>query len=37
MARLAGEIAAIERELTTLHGAEHAPITAAVEGAQAAL
>jgi chromosome segregation protein len=36
-ARLAGEIEAIERELATLHTAENAPLTAAVEGAQAAL
>src|SRR5450631_1078711 len=35
--RLAGEIAAIERELATLHSADHAPLAAAVEGAQAAL
>jgi chromosome segregation protein len=35
--RLAGEIAAIERELATLHSADNAPLTAAVEGAQAAL
>jgi chromosome segregation protein len=35
--RLAGEIEAIERELATLHTAENAPLTAAVEGAQAAL
>jgi chromosome segregation protein len=37
VARLAGEIAEIERELATLHSAENAPLTAAVEGAQAAL
>jgi chromosome segregation protein len=37
IARLAGEIAEIERELATLQTAENAPLTAAVEGAQAAL
>src|SRR5450830_730256 len=37
IARIAGEIAAIERELATLKSANHAPLTAAVEGAQAAL
>jgi chromosome segregation protein len=35
--RLAGEIGEIERELATLHKGESAPLTAAVEGAQAAL
>ena len=35
--RIAGEIAAIERELATLKSADHAPLAAAVEGAQAAL
>ncbi len=37
VARLAAEIAAIERELATLHSADNTPLTAAVEGAQAAL
>ena len=37
MARLAGEIAAIERELATLKTGDSAPLTAVVEGAQAAL
>ena len=37
IARIAGEIAEIERELATLKSADHAPLTAAVEGAQAAL
>jgi chromosome segregation protein len=36
-ARIAGEISEIERELATLNTAENAPLTAAVEGAQAAL
>src|SRR5664280_140325 len=35
--RIAGEIAAIERELATLKSADHAPLAAVVEGAQAAL
>jgi chromosome segregation protein len=35
--KISSEIAAIERELSTLHGADNAPLTAAVEGAQAAL
>jgi chromosome segregation protein len=35
--RIAGEVAEIERELATLKSANHAPLTAAVEGAQAAL
>ncbi len=37
IARIAGEIAEIERELATLKSVDHAPLTAAVEGAQAAL
>ncbi len=37
VARIAGEIAEIERELATLKRGDHAPLTAAVEGAQAAL
>ena len=37
IARIAAEIAAIERELATLKSGDHAPLTAAVEGAQAAL
>src|SRR5487761_2278623 len=37
VARIAAEIAAIERELATLTSGEHAPLAAAVEGAQAAL
>ena len=37
VARLAGEIETIERELATLHSGESAPLAAAVEGAQAAL
>ncbi len=37
MARIAGEIAEIERELATLKRGDHAPLTKAVEGAQAAL
>jgi chromosome segregation protein len=37
VSRLAGEIAEVERELATLHTPENAPLTAAVEGAQAAL
>ena len=37
IARIATEIAAIERELATLKSGDHAPLTAAVEGAQAAL
>ncbi len=37
IASLSGEVEAIERELTTLHSADHAPLAAAVEGAQAAL
>jgi chromosome segregation protein len=37
VARVSAEIAAIERELAMLHSAESAPLTAAVEGAQAAL
>jgi len=37
MARIAGEIGEIERELATLKSARHAPLAAAVEGAQAAL
>jgi chromosome segregation protein len=37
VAKLAGEIGEIERELATLHTAENAPLTAAVEGAQAAV
>jgi chromosome segregation protein len=37
IARLAGEIGEIERELKTLKSADHAPLAAAVEGAQAAL
>jgi chromosome segregation protein len=36
-AKISSEIAAIERELSTLHSADHAPLAAAVEGAQAAL
>ncbi len=36
-AKIAGEIAAIERELLTLHGGASAPLAAAVEGTQAAL
>ena len=35
--KIASEIAAIERELSTLHGGESPPIAAAVEGTQAAL
>ena len=35
--RIAGEIAEIERELATLKSGDHAPLTKAVEGAQAAL
>ncbi|MGA9002269.1 MAG: chromosome segregation SMC family protein, partial [Pseudolabrys sp.] len=35
--RISSEIAAIERELTTLQSADAAPLTAVVEGAQAAL
>jgi chromosome segregation protein len=35
--KISSEIAAIERELSTLHSADNAPLTAAVEGAQAAL
>ncbi len=35
--RISSEIEAIERELTTLQSADSAPLTAAVEGAQAAL
>jgi chromosome segregation protein len=37
IARIAGEIEAIERELANLRSADSAPLTAAVEGAQAAL
>jgi chromosome segregation protein len=37
IAKFSSEIEAIERELTTLHGADSAPLAAAVEGAQAAL
>jgi chromosome segregation protein len=37
VAKITAEIAAIERELATLQSADHAPLTAAVEGAQAAL
>ena len=37
IARIVAEIAAIERELATLKSGDHAPLTAAVEGAQAAL
>ena len=37
VAKVTAEIAAIERELVTLHSGESAPLTAAVEGAQAAL
>jgi chromosome segregation protein len=36
-AKIAGEIEAIERELSTLHGDASAPLTAAVQGTQAAL
>src|SRR4249919_262270 len=35
--KISSEIEAIERELKTLHSADNAPLTAAVEGAQAAL
>ena len=35
--KISSEIIAIERELSTLHSADNAPLTAAVEGAQAAL
>jgi chromosome segregation protein len=35
--RISSEILAIERELSTLHSADSAPLAAAVEGAQAAL
>src|SRR6187397_1730857 len=35
--KISSEIAAIERELSTLHSADNAPLTAAVEGTQAAL
>jgi chromosome segregation protein len=35
--RMSSEIGAIERELSTLHSADSAPLAAAVEGAQAAL
>ena len=37
IAKFSSEIEAIERELTTLHSADKAPLAAAVEGAQAAL
>jgi chromosome segregation protein len=37
VAKISSEIGAIERELSTLRSAENAPLTAAVEGAQAAL
>jgi chromosome segregation protein len=37
VARLGGEIDAIERELATLNKTDHAPLAAAVEGAQVAL
>jgi chromosome segregation protein len=37
VAKIAGEIEAIERELATLHGGTSAPLAAAVEGAQMAL
>ena len=37
IAKLAGEIGEIERELATLHKGDSAPLTAAVAGAQAAL
>ncbi len=37
VAKITAEIAAIERELATLKSADNAPLTAAVEGAQAAL
>ena len=37
IAKFSSEIEAIERELTTLHSADSAPLAAAVEGAQAAL
>ncbi len=37
VARIVGEIEAIERELATLHTADSAPLTAALEGAQAAV
>ena len=37
IAKSSSEIEAIERELTTLHSADKAPLAAAVEGAQAAL
>ncbi|HEX3710617.1 MAG TPA: chromosome segregation protein SMC, partial [Pseudolabrys sp.] len=37
VARIAGEIEAIERELSMLKGADSAPLAAAVEGTQAAL
>jgi chromosome segregation protein len=37
LAKLASEIGEIERELATLQAAENAPLSAAVEGAQAAL
>ena len=37
VSRIAGEIAEIERELATLKSGDHAPLTKAVEGAQAAL
>ena len=37
IARLNGEIDAIEAELATLRSAENAPLAAAVEGAQVAL
>jgi chromosome segregation protein len=37
IARIAGEIEAIERELKSLNSAENAPLAAAVEGAQTAL
>ena len=37
IARISGEIEAIERELATLQSADNVPLAAAVEGAQAAL
>ena len=37
VAKISSEIVAIERELSTLHSVDNAPLTAAVEGAQAAL
>ena len=37
VAKISSEIIAIERELSTLHSVDNAPLTAAVEGAQAAL